>query len=397
MYDTTNNPEYLYKCAISNYELKNYRKAFNQFETLRKYISELESIPEKTILKYMIRCCLRFNDLEAIEKYISYFDYNSDKELFCVYSEKLTEAKKYGPAVLIYENILKKDSNNIAALTGLARICNIQKDYRAAMVYYRKILNARPDLNEIYYELGKVYKKSGNYISAIEIFMKGLGISTGELKFNILSALAHCFIESEEYEAAVEHLIIGASEYKGDKDKRLEMLYLLGLCYYNLKRNNDAKKVWNEVYRNNPGYSDVSLLLEKLYTPKSIDEIVAYLNNIDKNAANKISEELCGNFHIQMSSYNYKKNIELLISAFEKSEKIIISVKLWPNAAGDIVLFDFREIIKAQNARRGILMLPAGFSGGSLNSEGGISGITVIVKNQFSEIFNKILRMVGNA
>lgn len=397
LYDTTRNPEYLYKSALCDFELKNFKQAYSQFEKLLVNSGETNSLPEKLILKYMIRCCLRTNEIDRIDKLITGLDFNIDKDTFCVYAEKLVEMKRYGQAMDIYEKILKKDSANITALKGTARICDIQKEYNSAILYYRKILSARPEFNEIYYELGKIYKKSKNYISAIEILMKGLGISNGDLKFNILAALAHCFIENEEYEAAVEHLLLGATEFKGDKEKRLELLYLLGLCYFNMKRLPEAKKVWTEVHKVNPNYVDISQMLDKLYTPKSAEDIINYLNKIDKTAANRISEELCRHFNLHLTSYNYKKNAELLITANDKNDRIIMSVKLWQNASGDIVLFDFKEFLNANNAKRGILILPAGFSGGEQSHGGDNGNIIIISKIQFAELFNKILRTVVNA
>ncbi len=152
-----------------------------------------------------------------------------------------------------------------------------------------------------------------------------------------------------------------------------------------------------EVYKLNPEYADIIQLINKDSLPKSIYEILHFINSLDRAGLMFLAAELCKYFNFELLSMNYKKNEEIIITAKNKNEKIIISIKLWDSFVGDIVMLDFKDLISSSKAVRGILMIYGGYSGKEHNSGNEHFTITLISKTQFSEILNKIIRMMPNA
>ncbi|MBP7651997.1 tetratricopeptide repeat protein [Candidatus Dependentiae bacterium] len=397
LFQKTGNPEFLFKIGVCYQELENFSEAAAIFKKLLHLKDDLEFISEPVLTDKLFYCYVKLNNVNELNKLISNYNLNIDNiNLYLSYCEVLLKNKQFERANAEYERIIDIDRNNIKALFGLAKIKDILKEYKTAVIIYNKILSLKPNFTDVYYELGKVHKKNGDHINAIEILMKGLNIAGGDLLFNMITLLSNCFFESEEYEAAIEHLMFGINQFKKDSAKKLELNYLLGKAYYFTNKKDDAVKLWKEIYKQNAEYSDVAELLKKNFPSRNINQILSVLKNLDKTSFHNLMTELSNKFHISIVSYEYKKNTEIILIGKEAANKSIISIKLWDNPAGDIALFDFKELLNLNQAKRGILIIPNGFikqmHPSNLSEE--FNNITIIQKNQFTDLFNELLRMV---
>ncbi|HPG31731.1 MAG TPA: CDC27 family protein [bacterium] len=264
LFQKTNNADYLFKIGICNQELENYAEAALIFKKLLNIKDDLELIDETALTDRLFYCYIKLNNINELNKIISYYSLNTNNiNIYLSYCEILMKNKEYERSYAEYERIIRIDKNNLAALYGMAKIKDISKEYKNAIMIYNKILSIKPNYSEIYYELGKVHKRNKDHINAIEILMKGLNISGGELQFNMITLLSNCFFETEEYEAAIEHLMFGLSRFKKEDEKKLELNYLLAKAYFFTNKKNDAIRLWKEIYKQNPQYADVSDLLKR--------------------------------------------------------------------------------------------------------------------------------------
>ena len=93
---------------------------------------------------------------------------------------KLEEAKK------IYNELLKKDSNNFELLNLLGIVTLQLKNYRKAIIIINRAININPSHHALYNNLGVVYKELEEYDDAIKNFKKAF-----ELNANYAEALCN--------------------------------------------------------------------------------------------------------------------------------------------------------------------------------------------------------------
>jgi len=234
-------------------------------------------------------------------------------------------------------------------------------------------------------------------LKAIETYTRALEISTGNLKFDILSALVRTFFKSSEYEAAIEYLILGLNEFSGDLEKKIELQYFLALSYYYTDRKDEAYKLFLEISKHKPHYENISVLLNQLVPKKTIPQIITYLNDMDKSVYAKFLENFGKYYNYKILKSEFLPKSELLIEASDKTnfEKILISIKLWEKPANDIVLLDFNDALTLKKFNKGLIFLANGLNQQTyhLLQNDEFKKIAIIEKKQFADILNQILRM----
>jgi len=168
---------------------------------------------------------------------------------------------------------------------------------------------------------------------------------------------------------------------------------MLGKAYYNIGCKEDVEKLWKEVYKDNSGFEDVAELLDIFRVNKTTEQLLKELWELDKPGFTKLIEKVTGYFSVFSVSFEFGKDREIFILCKEKNDKLIISIKLWEQPAGDIALFDFKEVLAQHQARRGILILPYGLTKHQQpQNNRDMDNIVIIQKQQFVEIFNELTR-----
>ncbi|HPP86300.1 MAG TPA: tetratricopeptide repeat protein [bacterium] len=398
LYSNTHNNDYLYKIGECQERLKNYSTAIMTFRNVLNNIDKSSNVTEDMVYNRLFYCYVNLNDIINANKIIEHFEFNiENKKIFLQFAELKIKNNQLQDAQQLLKKIITVDSSDIFALTLLAETYQKLSDIKNAINIYEKIIRLQPNNSEIYYKLGNSYNILQNSLKAIETYTRALEISTGNLKFDILSALVRTFFKSSEYEAAIEYLILGLNEFSGDLEKKIELQYFLALSYYYTDRKDEAYKLFLEISKHKPHYENISVLLNQLVPKKTIPQIITYLNDMDKSVYAKFLENFGKYYNYKILKSEFLPKSELLIEASDKTnfEKILISIKLWEKPANDIVLLDFNDALTLKKFNKGLIFLANGLNQQTyhLLQNDEFKKIAIIEKKQFADILNQILRM----
>jgi tetratricopeptide (TPR) repeat protein len=86
----------------------------------------------------------------------------------------LYRSGKFNKAAREFDYILKKDPENIDALTALARVNTKLSNYQQAIALFNKAIAINPDDMHIYYYFGQTMEMQGNLSGAEEVYKNGL-------------------------------------------------------------------------------------------------------------------------------------------------------------------------------------------------------------------------------
>jgi len=157
---------------------------------------------------------------------------------------KLKEAK------IIYEEILKKSSNNFEAINLLGIISLQLKDYYQAIKLIEKAININPHHHSLYNNLGAVYKELREYPNAIKNYKKAIELNNSYAEaYNNLGVVLK---QTNQYEEAYKN-------YKKSielKKNYPEAYNNLGNLYVAMIKYKDAIKNYKKAIELNNSYAE---------------------------------------------------------------------------------------------------------------------------------------------
>ena len=77
-------------------------------------------------------------------------------------------------ALVHFEKALQLDPNSIDAKVGVAQVKSIQGETDAAVTLLQNAAMLNPKPEKVYFELGRVYERAGDYQNAVEAYRKAL-------------------------------------------------------------------------------------------------------------------------------------------------------------------------------------------------------------------------------
>lgn len=87
---------------------------------------------------------------------------------------KLVNRGKYDEAIAIFDEILKKNPNDISALYGRAEVFKIQKKYDEAVAIYDHVLKKYPEYESALTRKADIFVIQGKYEEAIMVYERVL-------------------------------------------------------------------------------------------------------------------------------------------------------------------------------------------------------------------------------
>ena len=79
-----------------------------------------------------------------------------------------------GEALPHFEKALELDPKSLAAKVGVARVKSVQGDTQGAVALLQQAAMLNPKPEKVYFELGRVYERAGDYRKAVEAYRKAL-------------------------------------------------------------------------------------------------------------------------------------------------------------------------------------------------------------------------------
>ena len=223
---TPNNPEFHYLKGKAHYELKEFDKAINEFDTAlsQNYASPLEI--------YKLRWSLNFNnknldaaldDAQKASK-LAPEDASFNLALGQIYLAK----NSYSAAIPAFQNVVRLDPNNADAYYYLAAAYQSSGDYKNQQINAAQAVKGNTKfLNESYFLLGDGAQKSKDYPSAIEAYRKSLSANPNNRL--IYHNLSDIYRIQNQFAAATEIAKKGIEFFPADAN-----LYLDLSRYYSL-------------------------------------------------------------------------------------------------------------------------------------------------------------------
>lgn len=203
---------------------------------------------------------------------------------------------------------VEKDENNVTAKLVLADIYINSGDDKEAI----KILEELSKGNEYFSDiinsnLGKIYVRNRDYIKAIEVYKNLSEKLYGSNKALVLKQLGDVLIEAGKYEEAAKTF----EEAAALQEKDTLSLIVAGRLYEYLKKYNDAERLYLQVLKIDPLYSQVLKRITVVYLLQDkADEALKYIQLVDE------VEQDVDYFVLLAECYTvkkeYKKSIKIL-------------------------------------------------------------------------------------
>lgn len=236
--------------AIASFALKKYDEAAQNFSSLPDSILNLNDY---------LNTAYSFVELKQDTNAIHYFEkaLQLDSNLTNVYLELANiyfKIKNYDQAIKYYKVVTERDSEIEFAHRFLGYAYYQIKNYEEAYKTLLKATSLNDTILMTHYFLAQIYKNLDSIKQAINEYKKFLSLCTDKNKTyedQIIEANyfigQRAFID-KNYSLAIQYLL-KVSEYKPNDISTLEML---GLSYHQLKKNDNAIKIYKRLQKLDP-------------------------------------------------------------------------------------------------------------------------------------------------
>lgn len=225
----------------------NYDKAI---ENSTFVIEHFDNLSKKDIIHFVYNRSLAFKklskfelaiaDVDKIERLVSKDDLQNYFKILDTKAVCLCEIGKYDDALKLYDELLKITNNKqidkkIVILINRAEVYMKLRDMNRATELLNSAEKNLPLINnnnhyesDIYYELGKIYRKNNNNIKAIECYLKALEISKKQRNYifvaEVLCELMECGNDIERIDRIKNETFIISSKQEKLADKLIHKL-----------------------------------------------------------------------------------------------------------------------------------------------------------------------------
>ena len=304
------------------------------------------------------------------------------KNFLLLTKQSPNDPDNYYQAGLIYEQ-----QNRYDIALGLMQKCAIldKKHAKAhaeiGLMFYRTkkfneakkeidiALKLSPDTYSSYYYLGKIYKDAKDIGSALKAFEKAQ--RDPDTKQKAIIEHGSCYLVANKLDSAIIDFQRAIELDKNNtQQETLYARYFLGNCYEKIRKIDKAIEQWEEIYKQNKGFRDVSAKLSEYKDLQNNDSLKDYLtcNNEDfseicKNAVSKV-------MNLQVLTCEITK-MGCQITAVNKSDESWLAIRKQvifvifyrdPDTVTEQQVQQVLDFMKSQNCTKGFIFSSSGFN-----------------------------------
>lgn len=304
------------------------------------------------------------------------------KNFLLLTKQSPNDPDNYYQAGLIYEQ-----QNRYDIALGLMQKCAIldKKHAKAhaeiGLMFYRTkkfneakkeidiALKLSPDTYSSYYYLGKIYKDAKDIGSALKAFEKAQ--RDPDTKQKAIIEHGSCYLVANKLDSAIIDFQRAIELDKNNtQQETLYARYFLGNCYEKIRKIDKAIEQWEEIYKQNKGFRDVSAKLSEYKDLQNNDSLKDYLtcNNEDfseicKNAVSKV-------MNLQVLTCEITK-MGCQITAVNKSDESWLAIRKQvifvifyrdPDTVTEQQVQHVLDFMKSQNCTKGFIFSSSGFN-----------------------------------
>ena len=292
---------YLYYTKIFGlFKTGKYNSVLTNISLLNSYLKETNFLLEKEIIdqiNYILAesWYAKGNYKNAVENFKKVLSENGDKELSVYAKLRLAsiyeEQKNYQQAETILKNInleyIPSDEIKFLVRHNIAKLFVKQNRFKDAIEIYTQLLKEVPNNTEsLMFELAYCYFRTHNYDKAISILLqlKDKNLEK-EIHLNVLYLLGLAYYNNENYTASIKTLELLKNQF-GSKNKWYDdVCYIIGLSYFNLNEYKKTIKVLSELSTKK---SSIYYISSRIYIAKAYKELKEY--ELAKNMLIKLLE-----------------------------------------------------------------------------------------------------------
>lgn len=152
-----------------------------------------------------IEASLELGNVEPLEQLIAEEGLDSvSSELLTTIANYKMQQQSYDEALEIYQQLLLRDEEQLAALIGIAEVSIAKQDYAVAKEYLEKVIEAYPYEVQGFRLLAVVYEANGDVQLAQQAYQQAYELAPDS--FDILQEYIEFLLTVEEYETAQQLL-----------------------------------------------------------------------------------------------------------------------------------------------------------------------------------------------
>jgi len=223
------------------------------------------------------------------------------------------DSNRPGEAETVFRQLLDKDPDHAAALTGLGRVAFRAEDYANSIDYFERALVAQPQASELHYRLGMAYRQTGDLERAREHLEQ-----RGNIKPQYPDPLIHAMQGRSQssqfylqqgvaagkegnFEGAVNALSMAIAVNPKDDAAHVA----LGLALEQLGQHDAAGMKYEEALRINPENAEAAFNLALLLDQRDLTEpaIPFYEQAVTNNADYTEAWYLLGHANMRLGRY----------------------------------------------------------------------------------------------
>jgi tetratricopeptide (TPR) repeat protein len=278
-------------------------KAGDYQKALSLCLKKIDSRPQDYLIRYYIG-----EAYEGLKKYgeaLHYYEKaalfsfapgeeNIKTQLYLRIAELNRKQLNYEVALSYYALVLDRQRRNTKALLASGEIFLEAKNYQKAKNYFERLIDINPDNINARNKLGWIYFQIHLFADAAKqlemvlldervkidkVFKSSVSFMLSDVCMEIkdfqkvIDTLSTLLTESDYFEEAVVKIVnalilqskteealemINKNIQKVSKEKRCELLYLSGKAYFSIHKYYPAIKSWEEAFKINPSYRDLS-------------------------------------------------------------------------------------------------------------------------------------------
>lgn len=330
-----------------------------------------EGLDELTFRKEYSVLLLKYNQQnEALKNYLLLTKLNpQDADNFYQAGHIYEMQNRYDLALGFMQKAAMLDKKHAKAHAEIGLMLYRTKQFNDAKKEIDLAIKLSPETYSSYYYLGKILKDAKDLQGAIKAFEKAQ--RDPEVKQKAVIEHGSCYMVAGRYDSA---MLDFQRAIELDKDntaqETLYARYFLAACYEKSRKIDRAIEQWEEIYKRNKSFRDVSAKLSEYKDLQANDYMKDYLTSSDDEFS-MICKNLCESvMNLQVVSAEKKKwgcQFSAVDKKFENMlgvRKQIVMVRFYrePKPVEEPEIHDMQDVMKQQGSMKAFLMSSSGFN-----------------------------------
>lgn len=309
--------------------------AFMEYKLVSQNAIFGKEIPEAEFRHQLANLYLKFNQTEdALKEFLLLTKLepsNADNYYNC--GKLYDQQNRADIALGFYQKAIKFNKKHVKAHAAMGLTLYRSKQFAEAKKEIDTAINLSPETYSSYYYLGKIYKESKDYSSAVKAFEKAL--RDPEFKQRALIERGSCYMMAGAVDNALSEFISAVKSAKDENSQEtLYARYFLAACYEKTRKIEKAIEQWQIIYKHNRNFRDVSAKLSEYKDLESNDSLKEYMTCSNAEFAEICKKAAMTGFSMDSQKLEEKKWGVQMVAIEKKKDD-------WMNVRKQLFLLNF--------------------------------------------------------